>query len=216
MKLRDSPTYFPRLLFFFTLALASGAPDPVESARPVRVRKIYTAPRPDSLVRGFEGKLFVSVAGGTEAGDGEVRVIRGIETYAFARGLDEPSGMAFAGDRLLVVDGERVMSLDAEGASEVFCNWTDFPVRTKLLRRLAVSGEDGTVFVSDAGDLSEIPEDYTPDWWNADGAATVFPDGRIFRKTLGLDVDVEIEGDTGLLSPSGLLWERERGLVACS
>ena len=72
--------------------------------------------RPESITRGFGGKLFVSVMNTPETpGDGVVKVIDGETATDFATGLDEPKGVCFTGKFLVVTDVKRVWKIDAKG-----------------------------------------------------------------------------------------------------
>src|SRR4051794_11532408 len=93
------------------VALAQ-APPPAAPAR----RVINVGVRPESVTRGFGGKLFVSVMNTADTqGDGVVKVIEGDTAKTFAVDLDEPKGVCFSGDKLYVTDLVRVWRIDERG-----------------------------------------------------------------------------------------------------
>ena len=60
-----------------------------------KVLKVGT--QPESVCRGFGGKLYVTIINGDEPGDGGINVIDGDEVSEFCRGMNSPKGIVFVG-----------------------------------------------------------------------------------------------------------------------
>ena len=79
----------------------------------VKILKVGT--KPESVCRGFGGKLYVSMINGNEAGDGGINVIDGDKVKEFCRGMNSPKGMAFVGGFLVTADETTVWKVDTNG-----------------------------------------------------------------------------------------------------
>ena len=77
---------------FFAISLGLVAST---GADEVKILKVGT--KPESVCRGFGGKLYVTMINGNEPGDGEIKMIDGDKITVFAKGLNNPKGMAFVG-----------------------------------------------------------------------------------------------------------------------
>ena len=80
--------------FLLTLACGLVLQLPVAAAPP-KVIKVGT--KPESVCRGFGGKLYVTMINGEEPGDGGINVVDGEEVKEFCRGMNSPKGMTFRG-----------------------------------------------------------------------------------------------------------------------
>jgi glucose/arabinose dehydrogenase len=85
-------------------------------------------------------------------GDGKVSIIKGADKTVLADGLDDPKGMAFAGEQLFVADKIKVWRIGPKGGKEVFAAAEAFPATPKFLNDVEVDAA-GNVYVSDSGDL---------------------------------------------------------------
>ncbi|MBN8627776.1 MAG: SMP-30/gluconolactonase/LRE family protein, partial [Planctomycetes bacterium] len=85
-------------------------------------------------------------------GDGKVSIIKGADKTVLADGLDDPKGMAFAGEQLFVADKTKVWRIGPKGGKEVFAAAEAFPATPKFLNDVEVDAA-GNVYVSDSGDL---------------------------------------------------------------
>ncbi|MGC3969297.1 MAG: PQQ-dependent sugar dehydrogenase [Pirellulales bacterium] len=85
-------------------------------------------------------------------GDGKVTVIKGADKTVLADGLDDPKGLAFAGEQLFVADKNKVWRIGPKGGKEVFAATEAFPIPPKFLNDVEVDAA-GNVYVSDSGDL---------------------------------------------------------------
>jgi len=117
------------------------------SAEP-KVIKVGT--KPESVCRGFGDKLYVTIIGGDEAGDGGINVVdENDKVEEFCRGMDSPKGIAFAGDYLVVADVTTVWKVNAEGKVEKLAELKDFPESVEFLNDVAASRDGKGVFITD-------------------------------------------------------------------
>lgn len=184
------------------------------SVRPLPVRKIYTRVVPDSVVRGFGGHLYVSLVGKRETGDGEIRRIVDVETVAFAKGFNEPKAMAFTGERLLVVDGDEVWSVAEDGSRERIWNFEDFPIVPNILRRLTLSSDGESVYMTDMGKLQEAAQSMGGQAIEGGEKEMVFPEGRIFKGNLNNgEIEIAQDVDLEILSPADIVEQADGVLL---
>ncbi|MFP6899328.1 MAG: hypothetical protein VCA36_00200, partial [Opitutales bacterium] len=105
--------------------------------------------KPESVCRGFGGKLYVTMLNGGEPGDGEIKVLDGDEPKVFAKGLNNPKGMAFVGGFLVVADETMVRKIDKNGKVSVLVEAEDFPNEVTFLNDVAASHDGKSVYVTD-------------------------------------------------------------------
>lgn len=177
-------------------------------------RVVPVGENPESVCRGFGGKLYVTVMNTPDTpGDGVIKIIEGDELRVFATGLDEPKGMAFTGDHLITADVTRVWKIDAEGRATVLADADAFPFPPRFLNDVALAPDGRSVYVSDTGD---VPGMFTSEGvlWPVDSAeaAAIAPVSRVYRITMdgevsvALDVRPELSNINGVLAPeAGLL-----------
>src|SRR5262245_32736229 len=76
---------------------------------------------PESVCVGGDGRIYVTVIGEFDTdGDGGVWVIDGDKATLFAKGMDDPKGMAAYVDALFVADKTRIWRVDRKGKAEVY------------------------------------------------------------------------------------------------
>ena len=81
-----------------------------------KVLKIGT--RPESVTKGFGGKYYVTVMNSPDTeGDAVIKVLDGDKSSVFAKGMDEPKGIAFTGKYLVTADQTKVLKIDRKGES---------------------------------------------------------------------------------------------------
>jgi len=117
-------------------------------------RRVTGLKTPESVVAGVDGRVYVSEIGEFgKDGDGQISVI-GTDGKAqvFASGMDDPKGLAFAGNSLYVADKTRVLKVEPGGKWSVFAAADAFPVIPQFLNDVVADGL-GNVYVSDSGDL---------------------------------------------------------------
>jgi len=96
-----------------SLILSIGITVPVAVAKN-KVVKI--GERPESVTKGFGGKYYVTVMNSAdEEGDAVIKMLDEGKVSVFAKGLNEPKGIAFTGDYLVTADQTRVMKIDSKG-----------------------------------------------------------------------------------------------------
>ena len=139
------------------LALLLSAFIPVAQGVALSTQKISGLKMPESVVQATDGRVFVSEINGFGVdGDGQISVIEAGQVKLFAKGLDDPKGLAIIGQSLYVADNKRILKLalsgPKQGQAEVFAAATAFPVTTQFLNDLEADLA-GNLYVSDSGDL---------------------------------------------------------------
>ena len=139
------------------LALLLSAFIPVAQAAPLSTQKISGLKMPESVVQATDGRVFVSEINGFGVdGDGQISVIEAGQVTLFAKGLDDPKGLAIIGQFLYVADNKRILKLalsgPKQGQAEVFAAASAFPVTPLFLNDLEADLA-GNLYVSDSGDL---------------------------------------------------------------
>ncbi len=144
---------------------------------------------PESVCLGKDGAIFVTEIGEFgKDGDGQVTLVVGGETKAFAKGLNDPKGIIFFKDSLYLTDKTRVVKVDAAGNATTFVAAEKFPVAPQFLNDIALEPESGALFVSDSGDLK-----------GTGGAVH-----RIDIKTGAVELIADAKSIPGLNTPNGL------------
>jgi sugar lactone lactonase YvrE len=139
------------------MALLLSALIPVAQAAPLSTQKISGLKMPESVVQATDGRVFVSEINGFGVdGDGQISVIEAGQVTLFAKGLDDPKGLAIIGQFLYVADNKRILKLalsgPKQGQAEVFAAASAFPVTPLFLNDLEADLA-GNLYVSDSGDL---------------------------------------------------------------
>ncbi|CAN4273036.1 SMP-30/Gluconolactonase/LRE-like region [Methylophilaceae bacterium] len=139
------------------LALLLSVFIPVAQAAPLSTQKISGLKMPESVVQATDGRVFVSEINGFGVdGDGQISVIEAGQVKLFAKGLDDPKGLAIIGQSLYVADNKRILKLalsgPKQGQAEVFAAASAFPVTPLFLNDLEADLA-GNLYVSDSGDL---------------------------------------------------------------
>ena len=104
--------------------------------------------RPESVTKGFGGKYYVTVMNSPDTeGDGVVKVVDGDKSSVFAKGMDEPKGIAFTGKYLVTADQTKVWKIDRKGKVSVLADKKNFTRNVSFLNDVAVSSDRKSVFV---------------------------------------------------------------------
>ena len=186
------------LAFLSTSVLSFGGP---------KVLEIGT--KPESVCRGFGGKLYVTMINGSEPGDGEIKVLdaKNEKATVFAKGLNNPKGIAFVGGFLVTADETVVRKIDKNGKVSVLAEAKDFPKEVAFLNDVAASRDGESVYVTDMSH---------PKWmFDPDGERQLWPQkskkavppmtGCVYK--VGLDGKVSVAvppGDKRMPGPNGV------------
>jgi gluconolactonase len=163
---------------------------------------------PESVVRGFDGKLYVTLMGTVRQpgdGDGKIVVVDVDKVSDFASGLDDPKGIVFAGGRLITTDFDKVLAFDAQGKRTVLAGPDAFPIPPHFLNDVAVEADGRTILVTDMGETATMTSS-TGVFWPLDieEAKKRQPFGRVYRITLDGKVSVAIDHDPAMPNPNGV------------
>jgi hypothetical protein len=163
--------------------------------------------KPESVCRGFGGKLYVTMLNDGEPGDGEIKVLDGDKPKVFAKGLNNPKGMAFVGGFLVVSDETMVRKIDKKGRVTVLAGAKDFPKEVTFLNDVAASRDGKSVYVTE---MSHPKWMFDPDGerklWPVDSDKAVAPmTGCVYKVTLDGKVSVAVPpGDKRMPGPNGV------------
>lgn len=146
---------------------------------------------PESVVEGKDGKVYVSeIVEFGKDGDGQISYIdKDGRIHLFAKGMDDPKGLAFIGEYLYVADKSRVLKVAPDGSWTVFAAASAFPVTPQFLNDIEPDLL-GNLYVSDSGNLEGVG-------------------GAIYRIDQTGKVYPVIDGkkDQRVLAPNGLLMD---------
>jgi len=114
----------------------------------------------------------------------------------FAKGLDDPKGLAASKNALFVADKVRIWKIDMQGKASVFVRAEAFPQPPLFLNDLVFDGS-GNLYVSDTGDIEKGGK------------------GAIFRVTPAGKVSLVVSQaqNPSIKSPNGLLFENSGTLL---
>src|SRR3990172_13243189 len=119
MHSSNSPRCLAAALKFTSLLLALAV---TAAAAEPAFRSVAVGPSPESVVRGFDGKLCVTLMGVSRQpgdGDGKIVVLDGDKVTVLTEGLDDPKGVVLVGGLLVTTDFTKVWSGDAAGNKKV-------------------------------------------------------------------------------------------------
>lgn len=167
------------------------------SAQADDLKKVTGLKTPESAISAKDGRVFVSEIGEFgKDGDGQITVIdKNGEARVFAKGLDDPKGLAFVGKDLFVADNHRVLKVSPKGDVHVFAAAQAFPEQPLFLNDLEAD-KAGNLYVSDSGDLK-----------GAGGAVyKITPQGKVTTVISG-------KQDARVLAPNGLLMGKTENCI---
>ena len=134
------------MLFITVNALAK---EPIPS-------KITGLKMPESVIQAKDGNIYISEIGEFgKDGDGQISKLdtKGNVTV-FAKGMDDPKGLAIIGDKLYVADKNRVLEISKDGTWQVYGAQMAFPGTPVFLNDLETD-KLGNLYVSDSGTLKD-------------------------------------------------------------
>lgn len=165
-------------------------------AKPLYTDSISGLLSPESVVQAKNGDLFVSeINEFGKDGDGQIKKIspKGKVTI-FAKGLDDPKGLALVGSKLYVADKTRILEVTSNGNWQVYTPETAFPFTPQFLNDL-VADKRGNLYVSDSGDLTS--------------------GGAIYKIATDGVVSVIVDSSNpNVMAPNGLLFEGRDNLLS--
>ena len=132
-------------LMIVTLLLAIAQPAYAQAEKKV----IQVGNQPESVCRGFGGKLYVTIINEDQPGDGGINLVDGNDVKEFCRGMNSPKGIAFVGGFLVVADETTVWKVDRKGKAEVLVDKDDFPNPIEFLNDVSVAIDGESVYVSE-------------------------------------------------------------------
>ncbi|HQN65763.1 MAG TPA: gluconolaconase [Methylophilus sp.] len=157
--------------------------------------KITGLKMPESVIQAKDGTIYVSEIGEFN-GDGDGQISK-IDKYGnvtvFAKGMNDPKGLAIIGNKLYVADKTQVLEVNLDGTWRIFTDSSAFPVPPKFLNDLEAD-RMGNLYVSDSGDLKA--------------------GGAIFKIAKDGTVTTIIDSkNPDVLAPNGLLFEGRNNLL---
>lgn len=171
-------------------------------------RSLPVGATPESVVDGFDGKLYVTLMGPTQKkgdGDGQVVMVDGDKVSPFTGGLDDPKGLVFVGGELITADHDKVWSIDAKGEKTLLAGPDAFPKPPLFLNDVVVEPGGKSILVTEMGDLKAM---FMPEggFWPLDSevAKNLPPLGRLYRITLDGEVSIAIDHSPEFPNPNGV------------
>ena len=174
--------------------------------------------RPESVTKGFGGKYYITVMNSPDTeGDAVIKMLDGDKVTVFAKGLNEPKGIAFTGDYLITADQTRVMKIDRKGNVSILAEKKGFPREVSFLNDVAVSHDRKSVFVTDMGAISKMfdPDKERTLWPLKSKQAKELPAlGCVYQITLdGKISDAVSSGQKLVPGPNGVGRSGKTGLL---
>lgn len=189
-----------------SLCLTSASTLQAQSRKTIEVGK-----NPESVCRGFDGKLYVTMINGEEPGDGTIVALDGDTVTVFAKGFNSPKGIVFVGDYLVTADETTMWKVDKSGTASKLVDKTNFPQPIEFLNDVAVGRDGASVYVSE---MSTPGPMFDPSGerklWDLDSK-----EGKELPKK-GCVYKVTLKGEVSLAVPSGDLSVRFPNGVAIS
>lgn len=151
---------------------------------------------PESVVQAENGDIFISeINEFNKDGDGQIKRIdtKG-KVSIFAKGMDDPKGLAMIGSKLYVADKTRILEVTSNGNWQVYTPESAFPFTPQFLNDLEADNY-GNLYVSDSGDLMSGGAIYRIE---RDGVVSIIVD----------------RSNPKVLAPNGLLFEGRNSLLS--
>lgn len=171
-------------------------------------RTLAVGATPESVVQGFDGKLYVTLMGEKREkgdGDGAIVSIDGDKVTMFTEGLDDPKGIVFAGGKLITTDFDTVWEINGKGEKTILAGPDAFPKPPLFLNDIALEPGGKSILVTEMGDLKAM---FSPEgaFWPLDGeeAKNLPPLGRLYRMTLDGKVSIAIDHAPEFPNPNGV------------
>jgi len=171
-------------------------------------RRISVGPNPESVTRGFNGDLFVTLMGETrKEGDGNGRIVRivGDSVTDFATGFDDPKGIIFTGEHLITADFTRVWKIDSSGRKSLLAGPDAFPHLPAYLNDVALAPDGRSLLITDMGAVTKMRNPEGQLWPMDSAEAGAIPViARVYRITLDGKVSIAVDTHRTMLLPNGV------------
>ena len=198
---------------YLTFLLAAAIPSYSQAeVEPTKVIKVGT--KPESVCKAFGGKLYISIINGMEPGDGEIVVLDQDKVSTFVTGLDDPKGLDFINNQIIVSDRTKIWSIDQNGEKKLLVDKDDFPREITFLNDIVASPDGKHVYVTDMS---------PPTWmfdsekervlWPLDSPKAIAPmTGCVYKVSLeGKVIPSVPPGNLSMPGPNGVTALRYRG-----
>jgi hypothetical protein len=163
---------------------------------------------PESITRGFDGKLFITLMGPTRTegdGNGGIVMFDGQKVTPFCDGMDDPKGIVMLGDFLITADFKKVWKVDSKGNKSVLARAEDFPDPPLYLNDVALAPDGRSVLVTDMGARDKMFDPNMKLWpLESEEAKSLPAAGRVFRITADGKITEEIAPDEKMRGPNGI------------
>jgi sugar lactone lactonase YvrE len=204
-------------------ATAAEAPPPAAPAAPATpaVPSVPVGPRPESITKAWNGKLYVSIQGASgNLGvlDGEIRQVdlaAGTAT-PFVTGLENPRGLAFTGRFLIAADQQKIFKIDQDGKKTVLAEVSQFPFPANFFNDAAAEAGGKAVYVTEMGRRDLIreapPSPLAPHLIpvDSDAAYAIPATARVYRITMDGKISSVFEPSRKLLVINGVTEVKKR------
>ncbi|MES2579886.1 MAG: SMP-30/gluconolactonase/LRE family protein [Pseudomonadota bacterium] len=159
--------------------------------------KITGLKTPESVVQAKDGAIYISEIGTPDVkGDGQIsKVDKKGSVTVFAKGLDDPKGLAIIGNKLYAADKAGIIEIKQDGTWQVYAAAATFPKPPVFLNDLEAD-KLGNLYVSDSNNLKS--------------------GGSIYKIAKG-GAPVTVVADSknpDILAPNGLLFEGRNNLLS--
>ena len=179
----------------------------LDAAKPEN-KVLEVGTKPESVCKGFGGKLYVTMIGGDEPGDGAIYVVDGDEVKPFAKGLDNPKGIAFVKGALVTADGTQVLKINGNGKVSVLAKAEDFPAEVEFLNDVAADRSREAVYVTEMSHPKRMfkPEGDRELWpLDSEHEKNLPKTGCVYKITLDGKISVAVPAGNKLMpGPNGV------------
>ena len=137
-----------------TTLISASCANEAKDTQNVAKQKITGLKTPESVVQAKDGRIFISEINEMgKDGDGQITVIdTGGKASVFAKGLDDPKGLAIIGENLFVADKNKIIKITPDGKASLFAATEAFPVPPQFFNDLEADPQ-GNLYLSDSGDV---------------------------------------------------------------
>ena len=204
----------PRIVLQSSLAVLLAAPfgcsdsNTPEGPPAGQMGELKVGDRPESVTRGFGGRLYVSVQNAAGDGDdGEIKMVDGDKVTTFVGGLKEPKGIALVGNYLVVTDVTRVWKVDSAGVKSVLAEGAAFPSPVVFLNDAATEPGGQAVLITEMGQVSKAFDPMTMGLWPTTSmeATQIMAEARVYRITVPAgQVTIAVDKSRDMLLVNGV------------